>query len=440
MKAFTKKLSRWYGNSAEKEVIISRLTGVLSIDILVKASGFLLIPLYLILMTQAEFGLYNYILSIIQTLSLILNLGLYIPLSKYYHSQTAFRARGQLLFTIFMTLGIALLVILFPLYLLNIDYFIIRFLFNAAFDYDKYRLLILAGLVVTTLSFTYNSYLFTSEKIKQINAYNVCRIVFINIASIIALYAIDYDNVGTRLIFTYVGELVLLMVFATSLLKQIVPSFNVSLIKSALNMGLPVMLSAVFGIIVNFGDKFFLEKYGTLEDLSVYYLAISFASIIPLVFASFQNVWLPVFMKEKDVEKNYQKTRRIITRLILAFLTLAVLIWTGFMVLLHTGIVPWKYNEVTGILPIILLSQIVASIVPLLSNYFVYFGKTRIVSVAGFFVSALTLLIALLLIPGLNIYGAGLTVLFSNVLYLVIYYYTVRTVKKNYIRNSIAAN
>ncbi len=440
MKAFTKKITRWYGTSAEKSIMLSRLTGVLSIDILVKASGFLLIPFYLQLMSQAEFGLYNYILSIIQTFSLILNLGLYIPLSKFYHTAADAKARGQLLFTIFATLGLALLLILIPVYLLNFDYRIIHFLFNTELGYEKYRLLILVGLIVSTLSFVYNSYLFTSEKIRQIKGYNVCRIVFINIASIIALYFVDYDNVSTRLIFTYVGELILLVLFATSLLKQIDPVFDIQLMKSSLKIGLPVMLSAVFGIIVNFGDKFFLEKYGSLEDLSDYYLAISFASIIPLIFASFQNVWLPVFMKEKDVEKNYQKTKKIITRLTLAFLTLAILIWTGFLVLLHMGIIPAKYKEVSGILPIILMAQIVASLVPLLSNYFVYFGKTRIVSIAGFFVSILTLLLAIWLIPKLKIYGAGLTVLISNVLYLVIYYYTVLSEKKKYLNNDITAN
>jgi O-antigen/teichoic acid export membrane protein len=433
MKALTKRLSQFYGTRTEKSIILSRLTGVLGIDILVKASGFLLIPFYLQLMSQAEFGLYNYILSIIQTFSLILNLGLYIPLSKYYHSDAGKTARGRLLFTIFATLGISLLAILIPVYLFKLDYRIIEFLFKSNFGYEQYRLMIMVGLIVSTLSFTFNSYLFTSEKIKQIKAYNICRIVIINIASIFALYFIDFDNVGTRLIFTYVGELILLSVFAGALLKEIVPSFNVKLMNTSLKLGLPVMISSIFGIIVNFGDKFFLEKYGSLEDLSDYYLAISFASIIPLIFASFQNVWLPVFMKEKDVERNYHKTQKIIIRLTSLFVILAILIWVGFQGLLYTGIIPWKYKEVSGILPIILIAQIVASIVPLLSNYFVYFEKTRIVSITGFFISIVTLLLARGLIPDFNIYGAALTVLVSNTLYLIIYYYTVLKVKKKYL-------
>src|SRR6188472_933392 len=91
----------------KKHGLISRFFSVLSIDILVKASGFLLLPFFLRLMSQSEFGLYNYILSIVQTFSLVLNLGLYIPQSKLYHTYKSQDQRGQLLFTIYITLIVA---------------------------------------------------------------------------------------------------------------------------------------------------------------------------------------------------------------------------------------------------------------------------------------------------------------------------------------------
>ncbi len=430
MKLITKKLKRFYTSQTEKSVVLSRLTGVLGIDILVKASGFILIPFYLQLMTQNEFGLYNYILSIIQTFSLILNFGLYVSISKYFHAHPENADRGRLLFTIFTSLSALVTVLLLPIYLFRLDYKIVELIFTTNFDYGQYRLVILLALIVTTLSFTLNSYFFTSEKIKHIKAYNFSRILFINILSIIALYFLRGDAVDVRLSYTYAGELLLLLIFSTSLIREMVPVFKRKLMLSSLKLGFPLMLSSIFGIIVNFGDKFFLERYGTLANLSDYYLAISFASIIPLIFASFQNIWLPLFMKEKDVNINYQKTKSIIIKLTLAFTALSILIWIGFQGLLWLGIIPWKYNMVTAILPLVLLTQIVASIVPVLGNYFIYFERTQIVSVAGFFVSIATLLFAQLLIPVYKTYGAALTSLLSNSLYLLIYYFMVMRIKK----------
>src|SRR6188768_2676173 len=88
----------------KKSILFNMLLTVLSIDILVKVSGIVLLPVYLLLMTQEEYGLYGYLLSIILTFSIILNFGLYIPLSKFYHDYQDTEKRGKLLFTISLLL------------------------------------------------------------------------------------------------------------------------------------------------------------------------------------------------------------------------------------------------------------------------------------------------------------------------------------------------
>ena len=88
----------------KKDAFVGKFFSVLSIDILVRATGFILLPFFLRLMTQSEFGLYSYILSIVQTFSLVLNLGLYVALSKLYHSYALQEQKGELLFTIFISL------------------------------------------------------------------------------------------------------------------------------------------------------------------------------------------------------------------------------------------------------------------------------------------------------------------------------------------------
>ena len=88
---------------------------------MVKASGFILLPVFLRLMTQDEFGLYNYLLSIIQTFSLVLNFGLYIAQTKLYHSIASREKRGELLFTIAVTLIFFLVLIIIPVAVTGLD-------------------------------------------------------------------------------------------------------------------------------------------------------------------------------------------------------------------------------------------------------------------------------------------------------------------------------
>src|SRR3989304_6856103 len=66
-------------------LIVRRFADIFSIDILVRASAFIFLPIYLSLMTKEEFGLYGYLISIIGSFSLIMGFGLYVPQIKMYH-------------------------------------------------------------------------------------------------------------------------------------------------------------------------------------------------------------------------------------------------------------------------------------------------------------------------------------------------------------------
>src|ERR1043166_8735557 len=129
-------------------LLFNRLVAVLSIDIFVKLSGIILLPIYLRLMTQDEYGLYGYLLSIILTFSVVLNFGLYIPLSKFYHDYEKVD-KGKLLFTIFCLLIAILIIVIFPIYFFGWDYAIVKILFKNRINYISYRWPVLLAVVVT---------------------------------------------------------------------------------------------------------------------------------------------------------------------------------------------------------------------------------------------------------------------------------------------------
>src|ERR1700676_5464933 len=146
---------RWVREKIQEytgSVLVKRLFTVLSIDILVKLSGALLLPVYLRLMTQDEYGLYGYLISIILTFSLVLNFGLYIPLSKFYHDYDS-EEKGHLLFTIFALLASILLCVILPIYYFHWDYQIVKVLFKNPINYSYYRSTVLMAIIVSVLNF-----------------------------------------------------------------------------------------------------------------------------------------------------------------------------------------------------------------------------------------------------------------------------------------------
>ena len=423
-------LKHWIGKY-RNNLLLSRLLSVLSIDILVKLSGVILLPIYLRLMTQDEYGLYGYLLSIILTFSVVLNFGLYIPLSKFYHDYEDKNDRGELLFTIISLLAGILILVIVPVYYFGLDYDLVKILFKNQINYPNYRGSVLLALIATIFNFMLTNFFFTSEKIKHLKQYNIFRIIFINLITLAFLFILsDKDKVRTRLESSYLVELILFFFFFYIYAKEINPKFNRKMAGPALKLALPVMLSAVFGIVINFSDKFFLEKYGSFKDMSYYYLAVSCASVIPMIFASFQNAWLPLFLKEKDLQKNIAKTNKLMIRLFFIFLALSVFILLFVKSLLLLNIIQSKYYETMFILPILLIAQIISALVPLYTNYLVYFEKTHIVSITGLTVCCISLGLSVLIIPRYGVYGAATVSLLGNLSYFIIYYFIVKIYKE----------
>jgi O-antigen/teichoic acid export membrane protein len=418
----------------KENILHKRFFTVLSIDILVKVSGIILLPVYLRLMTQEEYGLYNYLLSIILTFSLVLNFGFYIPLAKFYHDYKDALQKGNLLFTLFSLLSIALFLVIFTIYFFGFDYKIVNILFKNEINYSRYRVGIMLAVIVSILNFMLTSFFFTSEKINRVKRYNIWRIISINIITIAFLYFFKHnDKVQLRLISTYIIELILLLFFSYFLFAEMIPVFNSKMAISSIKLAVPIMLSAIFGIVINFGDKFFLEKYGNFRDLSNYFLAASCAGLIPMIFTSVQNVWLPLFFKEKDIAINFFKTKKLMGRLLLLFLLLAACIWAFVRILLVFNIIPFKYHQVIFILPILLVSQIISSLVPLYSNYLIYFEKTYIVAYTGFFICFIIYAASILLIPRFGVYGAALVSVVSNAVYFIVYYFIINNLANKHL-------
>jgi len=408
-------------------LLINRLFAVLGIDILVKLAGVILLPVYLRLMTQEEYGLYGYLLSIIFTFSVVLNFGLYIPLSKFYHDFETEEDKGRLLFTVFCLLLVILTCVIFPIYFFNWDYLLVKILFKNQIHYAEYRGSVLLALIASIGNFMLTNFLFTSEKIKHLKQYNFLRIVCINVSAIAFLFILKHhDKVRVRLETTYIVEAILFLGFIYLFIKEVSARFSRKIALAGLKLALPVMLSAVFGIVINFSDKFFLEKYGSFKEMSYYYLAVSCAGVIPMIFTSFQNAWLPLFLKEKDLRKNVAKTNKLIIRLFIIFAVLSCSIQLFVWVILSMGIIQSKYHETLYILPLLLISQVLSALTPLYTNYLVYFEKTHVVSIAGFFICCLSLGLSLLLIPKWGVYGAGGVSIASNACYFAIYYFIVR--------------
>jgi O-antigen/teichoic acid export membrane protein len=412
--------------------IANRFVNVLSVDIIVKGSNVLLIPVYLHLMTQDQVGTYNYLFSFIQMMSVILNFGFYVAQSKLYHDFDG-ENRKEFIFSINILLIFSLLVVLIPLYLSEMDYNLANLIFNNQIAYEKYRFIILLAVLTSVGSYMLLNYFLTSENIKQVQLYNIMRLALSNGIVILILLYSDKDKVFIRFISFYLIEISIYLFFAYKYFSKSKICFNLSHIRKILFLSLPVFFLSIISTIQAFSDKFFIQRQSSeMSILAVYTLGTTIAATFSLIIQSFQSIWLPIFFKEKNLKENFRITSKMVFLITIIFLILSVLIIIVTKLSLIFGIIPIEYKYVLVILPFLLLSQIISGVVVMFSNYFSYFEKVYLGAITGGSIYFLCFGLNYFLIPRYGIPGAIASMLLGNVvLLLLVYFVVMRLYKKN---------
>lgn len=424
------KQSFWK-NSIEKyrnKVAFRRFISLFSTDVLVRGANFLLIPLFLYLMTRDEFGVYGYLYSFAMAMSLVFTFGFHASVPKLYaDTKDDKQAQGSMLFTLSLTLILGLVLIFSLISLTGIDEYFFGLINRNEemknFSYDTYRPYLLVAMASMVLSNLLTYYFVASEKIKNIQAFNLIRFFFANGLAILLLYtAPDADAALLRLSVTYIVELLLCCVFLFFLCKNFTFKFSKYYLYKGLKIGLPLSFVALLNAITNFGDKHFVMIYCGAAIVGVYNLASLLATIPVIVYQSFNFIWLPSFLQEKNLILLKKKTDRNGLRIFILLLLLSVLIYIGAFFLLQWGVFPENYSLIMQILPPLLLSQIFASLNLFFFNYFTYFEKNYLTILTSIVINSLSYLLFSLTASRFGYIGVAYSLLLSNFTLFVIYY------------------
>ncbi|MFA7082792.1 MAG: hypothetical protein WC135_09285, partial [Bacteroidales bacterium] len=296
---------------------------------------------------------------------------------------------------------------------------------------------------IAMISMVFTNYLtfffVSSENIPNLQRFNIFRLILSNGTAILVLYFSSSDTVMLRLAITYVAELLLTIAFGSIIVRRCIPVFDFYYLKKAFKLGSPIMIASVMATMVTFGDKFFVMKYAGVNDFADYSLAIMLATILLIVFQSFNFVWLPLFLKEKDMVTLRRKTNRYTVFIFLALLGIGLMIFLVVFIALRFKIIPDTYSEgILLFLPILILSQIFASLAGLFINFMTYFEKTYIQVFVWAFISFIGYFLFDNLTKSYLAIGASIALLILNLISFIFYYTRTQYYINNRIRDKIS--
>jgi O-antigen/teichoic acid export membrane protein len=409
----------------KKYILVNRFANVFGVDALVKASGVILLPLYLKLMSQDEYSTFSYLLSIVGVFALVFNFGLYVAQTKMYLDSNE-SEKGSTIFTINVVLILLLAVSMLIIYSFNIDYLVIKKLFSEAYNYEKYRFVILFGILISVYSCMLFYFFMAREEILKAQIYNFSRFVLGSILMLGSIYFLPGDKSSIRFHAYFLAEFISFSFFILFYLSCMKKPFNSLIAIKALKIAIPIMASSILGILINFSDKFFLLKFCSTKDLAIYFVSFTYANIVSIVFSSFQNVWLPIFLKEKNEIRGLFRTKKNALILLFLLFILSVFIWIFVFTLIYYGYIDVSYHDVAKVLPIMLVSSLLAVLSGMLSNFTIYWNITYLTIIFGLIASAVSIPMNMFGAKYYGVYGVSIASVFTNATYVLLYYLTIK--------------
>jgi O-antigen/teichoic acid export membrane protein len=385
-------------------------------DLLNRSIGFLLIPLYTHYLTPADYGTLELLDLTSYVIGMLSAMGITNSVMRFYYEFTEQEKKDQVISIALITVGAVSLV-----------FFVVAVFFSKGISSlvfkspDYYRMfeIIFASMVfnlsnqipLTVLRIEQKSVLFITFSLIKTAATLTLNIVFI------VYFKMGVMGILLSGLIVAAGMGIYLLIYQ---FRKIKISYSWSLLKPMLKYGIPVGWSTFGMFIVNFADRFFLQRLATMNELGLYSLAYRFGFLPSvIVMGPFLLVWAP---KRFDLVK--EPNAKSIYSVIFTYLAF-LLIYTGLGICLLikdviTIIADPEFLEAYKYVSIILISYVLNGAV-----VYVQFGihlvkKTRYLAYATLMTAAINIIANILLIPSLRAWGAALATLISY-LFLLAY-------------------
>ncbi len=390
--------------------------------LLSKIVGFLLIPLYTRYLTTSDYGVLE-LLDLTSTIvSIFISMRIGSAVIRFYYDSADELEQKKVVSTAYMaTFASALLVILFS------QIFSIR-LSCLIFDtnvYDKYFKLVFMATALSLISSVPEAYLMAR---KQSIFYTIISLMTLSSYLILNIYFIVFLKMG---ILGILYSSVITKIFNSSVLSFYCITknslfFSFTKFKSMLKFSLPLIPANVGTFILNYADRFILQKLATTAEVGIYALGYKFGYMLPvLVMGPINMIWVPQMFElaSKSDKKTIEKMFTYIM-LILIFCGLGLILLTKDAIRIMAT--P-PFYPAYKVVSFVVLGYIFRGMASFFWNGIMIAKKTIYIGISVFVSALSNILLNILLIPQFRAMGAAYSTAISFfIMFVLIFYFCQR--------------
>lgn len=396
-------------------------------SIIMRATSFLLLPLYTNFLTPEEYGIVNLIHTFLEMSILIVSFSLSSGIIRFYvdlkeNREELRRYIGTVInFITISSIFFSLIGLIFNQTLANI------FFDNISFY--PYIFIALITITFLTLHKVHGDIMQAKQQGRKLTIVNL--IVFFNliIMNIFFIIILKLGAVGMLLaqMFVYIGYL-FYMIYDLKKNRLYICVFDTKKLWEALKYSIPLMPHDLSTRIASFVSRSILNISGTIALVGLYSVSLRFGILIDTIQASVNNAYRPWFF-EMLAKNDLQSKKQVLelTNILLLFYSIVYLVIGLFSqeaIFLMTSsnfILAWT------VIPILVIAYSIKSLYYFFVNILFYYKSlTKKVFISTLVGSFSDILLAIFLIPKYGMYGAALAFLIAKIIVVIIVYFMAR--------------
>lgn len=269
-----------------------------------KLAAIFLMPVYTNILTKEEYGAMALITSIKGIIDLVSNLNIHSGIARDYYEEGV--NRKTLVSTGFLS------IVSLSLTVMIIGLLTRHFWSGYVLGLKEVYWLPFTVMLMSVPTGSLMSYFAILTRFKKKpTLYSVGTVLQLIIQIIISVVGVVVLRAGIISVFlgVLIGEVVAAVYFSFLNREYIGLRFDKGLLRRALVFALPTLPAILAGWLDSSMGQILIGKYVSVEDLGVYSIALSLASVFTLISTAFSNVWSP-FLYENYLQPDFKKTIR----------------------------------------------------------------------------------------------------------------------------------
>lgn len=324
-----------------------------------RAITFLLLPLYINMMSPHEYGALNLIYPFLAMMNVLYMYGLDAGFMRFFIPEKKEEKRKEIFSVVYISILMSTLLITTILYLSKSSISQVLLGNDPAKDVFAMAFIILA---IDGLSFMPVLYYRSIQKPMRYVGI-IFSEVLVNLSlNILFVGFWGWGLKGVLLANIFSSSIKLIFAFP-AIYNNLSLSWNTRLWKDILKFGLPTVPAVLFAMVVALGDRFILKCFFDQETVGIYSAGYKIGMIMALMVTAFRFAWHPFFLSIADQDNAKETFARILTLFLIigSFVFLVIsLLAPSVLTLEFNGraIITQAYADGLRIIPYVLLAYL----------------------------------------------------------------------------------